>query len=67
MNTATSDLQDVAIVGAGIIGATVACALGQQGLHITIIEAREPELLDETESDYDLRVLAVRPGSEMIL
>jgi 2-polyprenylphenol 6-hydroxylase len=67
MNTATSDLQDVAIVGAGIIGATVACALGQQGLHITIIEAREPELLDETESDYDLRVLAVSPGSEMIL
>lgn len=63
---AANSIQDVVIIGGGMIGATAACALGQQGMSVTIVEAREPEHF-EAHADYDLRVSAVSPGSEMIL
>ncbi len=31
---------DLAIIGGGCVGATLACALGQQGLRTAVIEAR---------------------------
>jgi 2-polyprenylphenol 6-hydroxylase len=64
--TRAGDPQDVLIVGGGMAGATLACALGLQGLRVTVVEAREPER-SGTASDYDLRVSALSPGSEQIL
>lgn len=59
--------QDIVIVGGGMTGATLACALGQQGRRVTIVEAREPDLSFDAASDYDLRVSAISPASEAIL
>ncbi|MGH8503855.1 MAG: UbiH/UbiF/VisC/COQ6 family ubiquinone biosynthesis hydroxylase [Gammaproteobacteria bacterium] len=58
--------QDVVVIGGGMVGATVACALAEQGLRVTVVEAREPGRFD-SDADYDARVSAVSPGSEMIL
>ena len=57
---------DVLISGAGMVGATLACALAKGGLRIAIVEARKPKPFD-CESDYELRVSAISPGSEKIL
>ena len=32
---------DVAVVGGGMVGGTLACALGQAGLRVALVEARE--------------------------
>jgi 2-polyprenylphenol 6-hydroxylase len=58
--------RDVVIIGGGVVGATAACALAMQGLRVTIVEARKLESFD-AHSDYDLRVSAISPGSELIL
>ena len=36
------DLVDVAIVGAGVVGAAAALALARDGWQVTLVEAREP-------------------------
>lgn len=50
-----------------MIGATAACALGQQGLRVAVVEERELALSLDAEADYDLRVSAISPGTETIL
>ncbi len=50
-----------------MIGATAACALVQRGLRVTVVEAREVDSSFTTKADYDLRVSAISPGTEMIL
>lgn len=50
-----------------MIGATAACALARRGLRVTVVEARELDLSFAAEADYDLRVSAISPGTEMIL
>lgn len=57
---------DVVIVGAGIVGATLACALGDSGLRIALIEARQPVRAWPAHS-RDLRVSAITPGSMQVL
>jgi 2-octaprenylphenol hydroxylase len=56
---------DVVIVGAGMVGATLACALAQAGLSVALIESVLPEPFDP-QSDYDLRVSAISPGSQHV-
>ncbi|MFQ5760282.1 MAG: FAD-dependent oxidoreductase, partial [Acidiferrobacterales bacterium] len=56
---------DVAIVGAGIVGATLACALAASRLRIAIVEHELPA--PTPIGDYDLRVSAITPGSRVIL
>ncbi len=56
---------DVAVVGAGITGATLACAIAKAGLRVAVIEASDPPapLADERQ----LRVSAITRASESIL
>ncbi|MGH8579990.1 MAG: UbiH/UbiF/VisC/COQ6 family ubiquinone biosynthesis hydroxylase [Gammaproteobacteria bacterium] len=55
---------DVAIIGGGMVGASLACALGNTPLHVVVIENQEPAPFDP--SGYDLRVSAVTRASQRI-
>ena len=57
---------DVAIVGAGMVGATLASLLSRSGFKVALIEAYEPRPFEE-QTDVGLRVSAVSPGSTAIL
>ncbi|MGR6841439.1 FAD-dependent 2-octaprenylphenol hydroxylase [Aliivibrio wodanis] len=56
---------DVAIIGGGMVGLTVAAALEQSGLRIAIIESQLPET--ELADLPDIRVSAISRASENIL
>ncbi len=60
-----SEHVEVAIAGGGMVGATLACALGLQGRRVAVIEPREPALFSPRD-DYDLRVSAVSRASQRI-
>lgn len=55
---------DVVIVGGGIVGATLACALGDSGLDIALLEPKPPRATPATETD--LRVVALTGASQRI-
>jgi len=57
---------DVAIIGAGMVGATLASLLSRSGFSVALVEAVEPLPFD-AEADVGLRVSAVSPGSASIL
>ena len=60
-----SDQFDIVIVGAGMVGATMACSLTGSGLRIGILEARPPQTTWDDQS-YDLRVSAITAASQRI-
>ncbi len=56
---------DVAVIGAGVVGAAAALALSREGLRVAIVEAHEPSTW---RSDApDLRVYAFAPDSQALL
>jgi 2-octaprenyl-6-methoxyphenol hydroxylase len=55
---------DVIIVGGGMVGASLACALSGQGLRIAIVEAVQPGVRDEP--GYDERAIALAYGTKRI-
>ncbi len=57
---------DVVIVGGGMVGAAVACGLGDSGLKVAVIEQQMPEPFS-TEQPHDLRVSALSIASKNIL
>ena len=57
---------DVAIIGAGMVGATLASLLSRSGFSVALVEAREPQAFD-ADADVGLRVSAISPGSAAIL
>jgi 2-octaprenyl-3-methyl-6-methoxy-1,4-benzoquinol hydroxylase/2-octaprenylphenol hydroxylase len=57
---------DVAIIGAGMVGAALASLLSRSGFSVAVVEAREPEAFDAT-AEIGLRVSAISPGSAAIL
>jgi len=57
---------DVLIVGGGMVGATVACALGGSDLKVALIEQTMPEAFS-TEQPHDMRVSALSIASQKIL
>ncbi|MCW8885907.1 MAG: UbiH/UbiF/VisC/COQ6 family ubiquinone biosynthesis hydroxylase [Motiliproteus sp.] len=68
------EIVDVAIVGGGLVGLTLACALGGSGFRVAVIEPqpREPEaywqrVLKQNDEGYDPRVSALTLASEQIL
>ncbi|MGR8931701.1 MAG: FAD-dependent monooxygenase [Gammaproteobacteria bacterium] len=57
---------DVVIVGGGMVGAAVACGLGDSGLKVAVVEAHVPEPFSD-EQPHDLRVSALSIASRNIL
>lgn len=57
---------DVAVAGAGMVGATAAALLARVGYSVVVIEAAAPPKFDR-HSDYGRRVSALSPGSQSIL
>src|SRR5690606_36241703 len=53
---------DVAVVGAGVVGAATALGLARAGLRVCLIEARGPATWDAS-APPDLRVYAIAPAS----
>ena len=56
---------EVAVVGGGMVGATLACALAKAGIRVAVVEASTP--LPPMGEGYELRVSAVTRASEAIL
>lgn len=54
----------VAVVGAGLVGAATALALARQGLRVALIERRPPEVPEAT---WDTRIYAISPASQRFL
>ena len=57
---------DIIIVGGGMVGATLACALADSQLQIAVIEPNLPQAFDP-EQAHDLRVSALNIASQNIL
>jgi len=57
---------DIIIIGGGMVGLTLACALGQQQFKIAVVEAYQPEDIN-LKDDYELRVSAISKSSQKIL
>jgi 2-octaprenyl-6-methoxyphenol hydroxylase len=60
-----SDEYDIAIIGGGLVGASLACALAPLGLKLCLVEAVEPKA--STQPSYDDRTLALSASSCAIL
>jgi 2-octaprenyl-6-methoxyphenol hydroxylase len=59
-----TDETDILIIGGGLVGASLAVALGQAGLNVTVVEAC-PFSADQ-QSNYDERSIALAQGSQCI-
>lgn len=57
---------DVVIVGGGMVGAAVACGLGDSGLKVAVVEQALPQPFSD-EQPHDLRVSALSIASQKIL
>jgi ubiquinone biosynthesis UbiH/UbiF/VisC/COQ6 family hydroxylase len=57
---------DVVIVGAGLVGASLALGLAEANLHVALIEPQEPRPLPE-DGAWDVRLYAVSPGNARFL
>jgi ubiquinone biosynthesis UbiH/UbiF/VisC/COQ6 family hydroxylase len=70
----SSDL-DVAIVGGGLVGLSLACALGGGGMRVALVDRSAPPMafpfetaaLPDSPGDWDVRVYAISPGSQAFL
>lgn len=59
-----SEHYQAVIVGAGLVGAAAALALGRQGLRVALIERQAPALPDDA---WDTRIYAISPASQRFL
>ena len=60
------EMFDIVIVGGGMVGATVACSLGNSSIRIAVIESLSPEPFS-LDQPHDLRVSALSMASKNIL
>lgn len=60
----TAERYQVVIVGAGLVGAAAALALGRKGLRVALIERHPPQLPTEL---WDTRIYAISPASQRFL
>lgn len=54
---------DIVIAGGGMVGGTLACALGGGALKVAVIEPQPPAAADD---GYDLRASAITPASQTV-
>ncbi|WP_129139804.1 UbiH/UbiF/VisC/COQ6 family ubiquinone biosynthesis hydroxylase [Modicisalibacter coralii] len=68
-NEAKDLTTDVAVVGGGMVGATLAALLGEAGLRVAVLDARPAPLDDDTvgHGEAAARVSAITPVSERLL
>lgn len=59
------DEYDLVIIGGGLVGGTLACALRGTGLRVCVVEAVPPRAANQP--SYDERVIALAWGSRLIL
>ena len=59
-----TDETDILIIGGGLVGASLAVALGQAGLSVTVVEACP--LSADQQPNYDERSIALAQGSQCI-
>ena len=65
-NPTKADIEvDVAIVGAGLIGGTLACALAGQGIRTAVIDRLDPAAMVQT--TFDGRASAIAASSQTLL
>jgi 2-octaprenyl-3-methyl-6-methoxy-1,4-benzoquinol hydroxylase/2-octaprenylphenol hydroxylase len=57
---------DIVIIGAGMVGATLASLLSRSGFSVALVEAFEPQAFDAG-AEVGLRVSAISPGSSAVL
>jgi len=57
---------DLIIVGAGMVGAALGCALAEAGFEVCLLEAREPQR-EWPREEVDLRVSALSRASQQLL
>lgn len=57
---------DVIIVGGGMVGSALGCALGEAGFKVCVLEAKEPQQ-DWPRNEVDLRVSALSRASQRLL
>jgi 2-octaprenylphenol hydroxylase len=60
----SAERYQVAIVGAGLVGAAAALALGRQGLRVALIERQLPQVPDDI---WDTRIYAISPVNQRFL
>lgn len=65
MNRSSAGCEAI-VVGAGIVGASIALGLAQQGRRVALVEARAP-VEWRPDAEPDLRVYAIAPGSQDLL
>ena len=56
---------DVIVVGAGMVGAALALALGREGLKVALVDAHAPQL-EWSQDGYDIRVSAITRASQHV-
>jgi 2-octaprenyl-6-methoxyphenol hydroxylase len=60
----SNERHQVVIVGAGLVGAAAALALGRQGLSVALIERQPPQVPDDI---WDTRIYAISPANQRFL
>lgn len=60
----SAERYQVVIVGAGLVGAAAALALGRQGLRVALIERQPPSVPDGA---WDTRIYAITPANQRFL
>jgi ubiquinone biosynthesis UbiH/UbiF/VisC/COQ6 family hydroxylase len=58
---------DVVVVGGGLVGTSLALALGRAGAEVAVVEPQPPQPLAASEAAWDTRVYAISPGSASFL
>jgi 2-octaprenyl-6-methoxyphenol hydroxylase len=59
-----SERYQVVVVGAGLVGAAMALALGRQGLRVALVERQLPHPPEDT---WDTRIYAISPANQRLL